>query len=172
METQGQGWLQLGELALAFALSSVIGLERELKMRSAGLRTCTLIGVSSALIMLVSKYGFGDVLSPSRVVVDPSRVAAQIVSGIGFLGAGAILRGTDQHVYGLTTAAAILVVAAMGVACALAQWPILIAGFVVTAILLIAMEPVEHYIHGAYARRAARRAAQGKGVDPDPTGLS
>ena len=73
-EPIGQSWLQLSELALAFVLSALIGLEREKK--SAGLRTYTLVGVSSALTMLVSKYGFTDIIESGRVVLDPSRVAA------------------------------------------------------------------------------------------------
>src|SRR2546428_5602894 len=67
----GQGWQQLGDIAVAFVLSTLIGLERELRQKSAGLRTHTLVGVASALIVLVSKYGFSDVLSPGRVVLDP-----------------------------------------------------------------------------------------------------
>jgi putative Mg2+ transporter-C (MgtC) family protein len=62
-------------------LSALIGVEREIRQKSAGLRTYTLVGVSAALIMLVSKYGFGDVLS-ERVILDPSRIAAQIVTGL------------------------------------------------------------------------------------------
>jgi len=85
----GQGWTQVGELAIALALSTAIGVEREIRQKSAGLRTHTLVGVASALIMLVSKYGFADVLG-THVVLDPSRVAAQIVSGIGFIGGGLI----------------------------------------------------------------------------------
>jgi len=85
----GQGWLQIGELGLAFVLSALIGLEREIRHKSAGLRTYTLVGFAAALIMLVSKYGFADVLSANRVVLDPSRIAAQIVTGIGFIGGGA-----------------------------------------------------------------------------------
>ncbi|GIH17523.1 hypothetical protein Raf01_56950 [Rugosimonospora africana] len=88
-EPTGQGWTQLGELALALVLSAAIGLERELRQKSAGLRTHTLVGFSSALIMLVSKYGFTDVLG-EHVTLDPSRVAARIVSGIGFIGGGLI----------------------------------------------------------------------------------
>jgi putative Mg2+ transporter-C (MgtC) family protein len=102
-EPIGQSWLQLSELALAFVLSALIGLEREIRQKSAGLRTYTLVGVSSALIMLVSKYGFTDVLENGRVVLDPSRVAAQIVSGIGFIGGGVIFVRKDL-VRGLTTA--------------------------------------------------------------------
>jgi putative Mg2+ transporter-C (MgtC) family protein len=82
-EPIGQSWLQLSELALAFVLSALIGLEREIRQKSAGLRTCTLVGVSSALIMLVSKYGFTDVLENGRVVVDPSRVAARLFQELG-----------------------------------------------------------------------------------------
>jgi putative Mg2+ transporter-C (MgtC) family protein len=111
----GQGWRQLGELGLALLLSAAIGLERELRGKDAGLRTHTLVGVGSALFMLISKYGFTDVLEKQIVVLDPSRMAAQIVSGIGFLGAGLIFvhRGS---VRGLTTAASIWVTAAIGAA--------------------------------------------------------
>ena len=159
-------------ILLAAVAGGLVGVNRDLRGKAFGLRTLGLVSLAACLLVLVI-VAYGQQHGSIAGATDSAaRVVQGIVSGIGFLGAGAILRGTDQHVYGLTTAAAILVVAAMGVACALAQWPILIAGFVVTAILLIAMEPVEHYIHGAYARRAARRAAQGKGVDPDPTGLS
>lgn len=113
-EPTGQSWTEVGYLALAFALSSLIGLERELRQRSAGLRTHALVGVASALIMLVSKYGFTDVLS-DRVVLDPSRVAAQIVSGIGFIGGGLIFVRRDA-VRGLTTAATIWLTAGVGMA--------------------------------------------------------
>jgi putative Mg2+ transporter-C (MgtC) family protein len=111
----GQGWRQVGELLLAFGLSSVIGLERQFRGKSAGLRTQAIVGTASALILLVSKYGFSDVLSPGTVILDPSRVAAQIVSGIGFLGAGLIItrRGAIR---GLTTAASVWETAAIGMA--------------------------------------------------------
>src|SRR5215468_1356062 len=111
----GQGTRQIVELFVAFGLTALIGLERELQGKSAGIRTQTIVGTAAALILLVSKYGFADVLRPDLVVVDPSRVAAQIVSGIGFLGAGIIIfrRGS---VHGLTTAAAIWESAAIGMA--------------------------------------------------------
>ena len=112
----GQGTLQLAELAIAFVLSALVGLEREFAQKSAGLRTYTIVGMSSALFMLISKYGFMDVLNDKTVVVDPSRVAAQIVSGIGFIGGGLIfVHGTS--VRGLTTAASVWMVAAIGAAC-------------------------------------------------------
>ena len=110
-----EGWVQLGELGLGLLLSAVIGLEREIRQKSAGLRTHSLVGVGAALFMLVSKYGFSDVLRTGQVVVDPSRVAAQIVTGIGFLGAGLIFVRRDS-VHGLTTAASVWVTAAIGAA--------------------------------------------------------
>lgn len=111
----GQGSRQIAELFWAFGLTALIGLEREVQGKSAGLRTQTIVGTAAALIMLISKYGFGDVLAPGLVMVDPSRVAAQIVSGIGFLGAGIIIvrRGS---VHGLTTAASVWESAAIGMA--------------------------------------------------------
>jgi putative Mg2+ transporter-C (MgtC) family protein len=110
-----EGWRQASELGLALLLSALIGFERELRQKSAGLRTHTLVGVGAALFMLISKYGFNDVLVPGRVILDPSRVAAQIVTGVGFLGAGLIFVRRDS-VRGLTTAAAIWVTAAVGAA--------------------------------------------------------
>src|SRR5947199_10642172 len=100
-EPSGQGWTQIIELATALVLCSLIGLERELKQKSAGLRTQTLVGVGAALFLLVSKYGFTDVLIDGRIVLDPSRMAAQIVSGIGFIGGGLIFVRRDL-VRGLT----------------------------------------------------------------------
>jgi putative Mg2+ transporter-C (MgtC) family protein len=112
----GQGLEQVGELALAFGLSSLIGLEREWRQKSAGLRTHTLVGFGAALFLLVSKYGFSDVLIGPNVAFDPSRVAAQIVSGLGFIGGGLIFVRGDA-VRGLTTAATVWLTAAIGMAC-------------------------------------------------------
>jgi putative Mg2+ transporter-C (MgtC) family protein len=111
----GEGWKQVGELGLALLLSALIGLEREMRQKSAGLRTYTLVGVGSALFMLISKYGFMDVLESNRIILDPSRVAAQIVTGVGFLGGGLIFVRRDS-VRGLTTAAGVWVTAAIGAA--------------------------------------------------------
>jgi putative Mg2+ transporter-C (MgtC) family protein len=110
-----QGGRQLVELLAAFALTTLIGLERTIQGKSAGLRTQTIVGTSSALIMLISKFGFDNVVHPGSVVLDPSRVAAQIVSGIGFLGAGIIITRRGA-VHGLTTAAAVWESAAIGMA--------------------------------------------------------
>lgn len=111
----GQGLTQFGELGLALVLSTLIGIEREWRQKSAGLRTYTLVGTGAALFMLVSKYGFDDMVGP-HVALDPSRVAAQIVTGIGFIGGGLIFVRGDA-VRGLTTAAIVWVTAAIGMAC-------------------------------------------------------
>ena len=102
-------------LVLALVLASAIGVEREVRQKSAGLRTYTLVGLGSALFMLISQYGFHDVLNERHVILDPSRVTAQIVSGIGFIGAGLIFVRRDA-VRGLTTAAGIWLTAAIGAA--------------------------------------------------------
>src|SRR5918997_1340289 len=116
--------LSLGELVLRLVLTVVlcglIGLERESRDQVAGLRTHILVGLGSALFTLVSAYGFEEFLSGpgeagARVVFEPTRIAAQIVTGIGFLGAGAIIR-QGFNVRGLTTAAALWIVAAIGMA--------------------------------------------------------
>lgn len=108
-----QGGRQAAELGAALLLSACVGVEREIRQKHAGLRTHTLVGLGAALFMLVSKYGFNDVVQPGLVIADPSRVAAQIVSGIGFIGAGLIFVRRDA-VRGLTTAASIWVTAAIG----------------------------------------------------------
>jgi len=112
-QLNGEGWRQVAELGLALVLSAAIGMEREMRQKNAGLRTHTLVGVGAALFMLISKYGFTDVLEPRLIVLDPSRVAAQIVTGVGFLGAGIIFVRRDA-VRGLNTAASIWVTAAIG----------------------------------------------------------
>jgi len=98
----------LFRIALSVALGFVLGIERELYKRPAGLRTHVLVCIASCLIMLVSMYGFEG--------GDPARLAAQVVSGIGFLGAGAIIRG-DKDIKGITTAATIWMSAMLGLSC-------------------------------------------------------
>ncbi|MDN5920212.1 MAG: MgtC/SapB family protein [Pseudonocardia sp.] len=109
-------WELLLPVVLALVLTTMIGLEREAGAKSAGLRTHTLVGVGSAVFMLISKYAFADLVGQDNISIDPSRVAAQIVSGIGFLGAGLIFVRQDA-VRGLTTAATIWLAAAVGTAC-------------------------------------------------------
>lgn len=139
-----QLWTQLTELGLALLLASAIGLERELRQKSAGLRTHTLVGVGAALFVLVSKYGFADVIVANRVVLDPSRVAAQIVSGIGFIGGGLIFVRRDA-VRGLTTAATVWVTAAIGMACG--------GGLLFLAVAVTAVHFLVVYAYTPVARR-------------------
>lgn len=107
--------VEAGLLLATFVLCSLIGIERQVRQKSAGYRTHVLVGLGSCAFTLVSAYGFAFVLEPGAVA-DPSRIEAQIVSGIGFLGAGVIFKGRDV-VRGLTTAATIWVPAAVGMAC-------------------------------------------------------
>lgn len=109
-------WTEIVLLSLAFVLSAAIGAERQRRLKSAGLRTHTLVGLGSAVFTLVSAYGFSYAVTTPDVVLDPSRIAAQIVSGIGFLGAGVIFV-RQNVVNGLTTAASIWMTAAIGMAC-------------------------------------------------------
>ncbi|WIX83136.1 MgtC/SapB family protein [Amycolatopsis carbonis] len=127
-------WSLLLPVLLALVLSTAIGLEREVGNKQAGLRTHTLVGVGSAVFMLVSKYGFADLLNTEHVALDPSRIAAQIVSGIGFVGGGLIFVRRDA-VRGLTTAATVWLAAAVGVACG-AGLPVLAAATTVGLIVI------------------------------------
>lgn len=126
--------IELALLAIAFGLSAVVGFERQRMQKSAGLRTHTLVGLGSAVFTLVSAYGFATTSAP-EAMLDPSRIAAQIVSGIGFLGAGVIFVRKNA-VSGLTTAASIWVTAAIGMACG-AGMPVLAAA--TTLFYLLAM---------------------------------
>ena len=119
-------WALLLPALLALVLSALIGIEREVRAKSAGLRTHTLVGLGAAVFMIVSKYGFGDLVDMAGVSVDPSRIAAQVVSGIGFIGGGLIFVRRDI-VRGLTTAATVWVAAAVGMAAG-AGLPLLAVG--------------------------------------------
>jgi len=108
-------WQQVVYLVVAAVLGAALGYERELRGKSAGIRTNAVIGLAAALVMEVSKAGFGDVAG-HNVTLDPSRVAAQVVSGIGFVGAG-IIFVQGHSVRGLTTASTAWMAAAIGLAC-------------------------------------------------------
>ncbi|HYX88303.1 MAG TPA: MgtC/SapB family protein [Gaiellaceae bacterium] len=127
-------------LALAAVLGGLIGVERELREREAGLRTHLLVSLGSALFTISSAYGFHSFLASGQSVVraDPTRIAAQIVTGIGFLGAGAIIR-QGLSVRGLTTAATLWVVAAVGLAAGAGYYS---AAVISTALVLIALYPL------------------------------
>ena len=132
----------LERLLMAAILGSVIGFERERLNWAAGLRTHMLVCVGASLIMLVSIFGFSDVLGQKDVTLDPSRVAAQVVSGIGFLGAGAILlRG--EVVRGLTTAASLWSVAGIGLAVGGGMYTAAIGATIIILIILAGIKPLE-----------------------------
>ena len=120
-------WELLGRLALTVLLSAAVGLEREYRQKSAGLRTHTLVGLGAALFSLAGAYGFAG--EGGGFPRDPSRVAAQVVTGIGFIGGGLIFVRQDA-VRGLTTAAGVWVTAAIGLAAAAGQGVLAIAGTV------------------------------------------
>jgi putative Mg2+ transporter-C (MgtC) family protein len=143
-------WEILVRLAAAAALGGVIGIERELREREAGFRTHMLVSVGAALFTIVSAYAWTDFAfsQASGVTFDPTRIAAQIVTGIGFIGAGAIIR-QGLTVRGLTTAATLWMVAAIGMACGAGfYWPAVIA----TAIALVGLGPLR-----AVSRRVGER---------------
>lgn len=133
-------------LGLALALGAIVGLERERGERAAGLRTHALVALGSCLVMLVSTFGFADILGTRDVVLDPSRIAAQVVSGIGFLGAGAILL-RKEIIKGLTTAAAIWVVAAIGLACGAGLLLEAAITTLMTLLVLTLLQPLRQLLH-------------------------
>lgn len=118
-------------LLVAGILGAIIGLDREYRAKEAGYRTHFLVSLGSALIMIVSQYGFQDIIQENSVSLDPSRVAAQVVSGIGFIGAGTIIL-QKQIVRGLTTAAGIWATAGIGLAVGAGMYTISIAATLLT----------------------------------------
>ncbi|MBI3306528.1 MAG: MgtC/SapB family protein [Candidatus Omnitrophica bacterium] len=131
-------------LIMATFLGGLIGLERERHGKDAGFRTYSLVSVGSALIMLVSIEMY-EIYKPLGAEVDPSRIAAQVVSGIGFLGAGAIIR-FPQGVRGLTTAAGIFAVAGIGLACGIAQYKPALLTTLLTLVILIIFSRINRWI--------------------------
>ena len=136
--------LHFGEVLLRVVLAGVlggaIGAEREIREREAGLRTHMLVSIGAALFTLVSAYGFSDFhfSNASGITYDPTRIAAQVVTGIGFLGAGAIIR-QGLSVRGLTTAASLWVVAAIGLATGAGYYS---AALVTTVVVLVSLWPL------------------------------
>jgi putative Mg2+ transporter-C (MgtC) family protein len=156
----------LSRLILAAFLGSVIGFERERLNWAAGLRTHMLVCVGSALIMLVSAFGFADVLGQKDVVLDPSRIAAQVVSGIGFLGAGSILmRG--EIVRGLTTAASLWSVAGIGLAVGGGMYTAAIGATIIILIILAGIKPLERRFISVKQQRSIQLLAERGSVSLD-----
>lgn len=128
-------------LFVAGAMGILIGLEREYRAKEAGYRTHFLVALGSALMMIVSQYGFMDVLKTDLIRVDPSRIAAQVVSGIGFIGAGTIIL-QKQIVRGLTTAAGIWATSGIGLAVGAGMYAI---GIAATLLVLLGLETLSYF---------------------------
>jgi putative Mg2+ transporter-C (MgtC) family protein len=133
-------WEVALRLAVAAALTGAVGLEREFRERAAGLRTHMLVGVGSALFTIVSAYAWGDFIfdRTQGTAFDPTRIAAQIVTGIGFLGAGVIIR-QGLSIRGVTTAAGLWVAAAIGMAVGAGYWGAALIG---TGVVLVGLGPL------------------------------
>lgn len=138
-------WVLLLRLILAIALGGAIGFEREFHEHRAGMRTNALVSLGSALFTIISAYGFLSLLSLSHVQVDPTRVASYVVAGIGFLGAGTIVirKGGTQ---GLTTAASVWTVAAIGMACGVGFYWEAVAVTVLALAVLVVLRFIERLV--------------------------
>lgn len=139
-------WTILLRLMMALVLGSVVGLEREQKERGAGMRTLALVTLGSALFTIAGAYGFLDLLNlgHNTLTLDPTRVASYIVAGVGFLGAGTIFMSREKEkVKGLTTAASIWVMAAIGIACGAGMLIEAATTTVLTLLVLIIFQYVE-----------------------------
>ncbi|MDF2963820.1 MAG: magnesium transporter MgtC [Paenibacillus sp.] len=134
-------------ILLAAGLGGLVGLEREWSNHAAGLRTHILVCIGSAAIMLLSIYGFSQFVNELNVRTDPARLAAQVISGIGFLGAGTIMR-TGSTVSGLTTAASVWVVAAIGLCVG--------AGFFYCAVLATVMVLLSLFVLNKWEKHLMR----------------
>jgi putative Mg2+ transporter-C (MgtC) family protein len=156
----------LSRLLMAALLGSVIGFERERLNWAAGLRTHMLVCVGASLMMMVSAFGFADALTQKNVVLDPSRVAAQVVSGIGFLGAGSILlRG--EVVRGLTTAASLWSVAGIGLAVGGGMYTAAFGATVIILVILAGVKPLERRFISVKQQRNIQLLAERGSVSLD-----
>jgi putative Mg2+ transporter-C (MgtC) family protein len=131
-------------LGLALILGAIIGLERESTEHTAGMRTQALVALGSALFTIISAYGFTSFLGATHIQIDPTRIASYIVAGIGFLGAGSIFRDQNR-VRGLTTAASVWLVAAIGMACAAGFLLVAVTATIMALIILIFLRSVEQF---------------------------
>jgi putative Mg2+ transporter-C (MgtC) family protein len=154
---------EIALLGLSVLLCGIVGLERQISQKSAGVRTHTLVGMGSAGFTLVSAFGFGNVLGEATNL-DPSRIAAQIVSGVGFLGAGVIFMRRDV-VRGLTTAATIWVSAAIGMACGAGMVALALAMTLFQLLALVVLAPLGQLLPTSARRRTVDiRYRDGRGV--------
>jgi putative Mg2+ transporter-C (MgtC) family protein len=139
--------MMLFRLSVAIVLGAVVGFERERHVHTAGIRTNALVALGSALFTLISIYGFTDFLGLPHVQLDPSRIASYVVAGIGFLGGGVIAFQREQErIRGLTTAAAIWIVAALGMACGAGLIAEAVAATVLAVFVLIGLRWLERWL--------------------------
>ena len=143
-------------LLLASLFGALIGLDREMKNWAAGLISHMMVCVGSCLIMIVSAFGFADILGTPHVTLDPSRIAAQVVTGIGFIGAGTILLSKEGIIHGLTTAAGLWTVAAIGLATGGGLYFAAGATTVIALIILWALQPFERIFSGRFRYNSLR----------------
>ncbi len=154
---------QLTAVTAAFILCSLLGLERQFHLKNAGVKTHVLVGVGACIFTLVSAYGFAPVLG-ADVHLDPARIAAQVVSGIGFLGAGVIFVNNDI-VRGLTTAATVWLSAAMGMACGASMVPLAAYALVLHYLLVFVLGPLANRIPATHRNeRTVVEYEFGKGI--------
>jgi len=135
-------------LALAVVLGGLVGLDRERMEWAAGLRTHMIVCLGSALAMIVSAYGLHDVVDSNRVILDPSRIASQVLGGIGFICAGTILQWRHEVIRGLTTAASLWVVAAIGLASGAGLYQAAVGATACALIILIVFKSLERRLFG------------------------
>jgi len=134
-------------LGVALVLGTVVGLERESRDHEAGMRTNALVALGTALFTIISAFGFLGLLSIAHIQIDPTRIASYIVAGIGFLGGGVIfLRQESERVKGVTTAATIWVVAAIGMACGIGLLWEAVAATILTLIVLVGFRYIETFL--------------------------
>ena len=142
---------------VAALLGGAIGLEREYRDKAAGFRTHFLVALGSALFMLVSQFGFESILATQvNTRLDPSRIAAQVVSGIGFIGAGTIIFQKNA-VRGLTTAAGVWVTAAIGLACGSGMYLLSVTA---TVLVLLGLEAFNYFLH-RFDKKKSHEAPEG-----------
>lgn len=149
-------------LSLASFFGAVIGLERERKDWTAGLRTHMMVCLGSSLIIIVSAYGFADVLGSKNIILDPSRVAAQVISGIGFIGAGTILFLRQGIIRGLTTASGLWTVAAIGLATGGGLYFAALITTLLALIILWILQPLEKRFSDKFRQRGIKIVVDSK----------
>jgi putative Mg2+ transporter-C (MgtC) family protein len=143
-------------LLVAIALGGLVGWERERKDGAAGLRTHMLVCLASSLIMIVSSFGFGDIVGKPGIALDPSRIAAQVISGVGFLGAGTILFLKPQIIRGLTTAAGLWSVAGIGLAVGGGLYRAALIATGAVLIILAVIKPLERSMFKAMREKTVQ----------------